>query len=698
MYQVVCVKNGTEHMLLDMRDEEYQIGTPKLTLQINGAGSLEFYIYPPHPEYRSIERLTTLIKVYKINKTGRKWLFTGRVTKDEKDIYNRRKIKCEGILTYLMDSIVHPYEFKGTPADYVTQLIQCHNSQVNTSKQFIINTLDLADADSNNNIVRANKNYPDTCHELNDKVIKLLNAYICAYEGTDGKIYFDCTQTINHYNTQPIRLGENILDLKQTWNAASIQTVIIGIGAEDDEGNRPTVTVSNAKAIEKYGRIVGTIEFENVSTIEQLTRKTTAYLDSVLAELNTIEVRAVDLNMTDPEIQEIQLGYAYIESVYNNLNHVRMLVSKMDIYLLQPDRNKFVLGTERKSLSSTVTKSAVELDSKVKAIANSTSEKINAAVDNATQLITGAKGGYVILDCGENADKHPEQILIMDAPEKKNATNVIRINKNGIGFSTTGYDGTYRNAWTIDGNLVADFITTGSMFADRIRGGTLLIGGSDTAKDGKIEVLDSKNNIIAVIDINGIDIRKGSIKGTEIIAGGSENTDGRITIKDASGTVRITIDVNGINVNDKYKVGMDGNMEAISISGEAINQINDIIDNSEAMKTAKEAIKKAKEAAEIAKTAAEKAQSAADKAQETADTANEAAKTANAAASTANSAATEAKNAAEAAKSAAEKAQTAIDALKVTVKNLNDTMVNDINKWLLQLSAQIQELGKPGIS
>ena len=486
--------------------------------------------------------------------------------------------------------------------------------------------------------------------------------------------------------------------MKQTWNAASIQTVIIGIGAEDDEGNRPTVTVSNAKAIEKYGRIVGTIEFENVSTIEQLTRKTTAYLDSILAELNTIEVRAVDLNMTDPEIQEIQLGYAYIESVYNNLNHVRMLVSKMDIYLLQPDRNKFVLGTERKSLSSTVTKSAVELDSKVKAIANSTSEKINAAVDNATQLITGAKGGYVILDCGENADKHPEQILIMDAPEKKNATNVIRINKNGIGFSTTGYDGTYRNAWTIDGNLVADFITTGSMFADRIRGGTLLIGGSDTAKDGKIEVLDSKNNIIAVIDINGIDIRKGSIKGTEIIAGGSENTDGRITIKDASGTVRITIDVNGINVNDKYKVGMDGNMEAISISGDAINQINDIIDNSEAMKTAKEAIKKAKEAAEIAKTAAEKAQSAADKAQETADTANEAAKTANAAASTANSAATEAKNAAEAAKSAAEKAQTAIDALKVTVKNLNDTMVNDINKWILQLSAQIQELGKPGIS
>ena len=52
---------------------------------------------------------------------------------------------------------------------------------------------------------------------------------------------------------------------------------------------------------------------------------------------------------------------------------------------------------------------------------------------------------------------------------------MIRLNKNGIGFSTSGYNGVYRNAWTIDGNLIADFITSGTMYADRIKGGTLAL-------------------------------------------------------------------------------------------------------------------------------------------------------------------------------------------------------------------------------
>ena len=268
MYQVVCILDGKEHILMDMRDEEYTIDTPKLTLQLNSAGSFEFKIHPTHPEIGSIKPLVSLVKVYKLKGTDRKWIFTGRVMSDERDIYNTGKVKCEGILAYLMDSIVYPYEFEGTPADYVRQLIESHNSQVDTSKQFTVRTLDLADTDSNNNIVRANKNYPNTSREMRDKVIKLLNAYISAEE-IDGKYYLDCFQTLNSYNTQQIRLGENIIDLKQTKGADTIRTVMIGIGEEDGDENRIRVIVENQEAIKKYGRIVGTVEFENESAIEQ---------------------------------------------------------------------------------------------------------------------------------------------------------------------------------------------------------------------------------------------------------------------------------------------------------------------------------------------------------------------------------------------------------------------------------------------
>lgn len=626
--------DGKEHILMDQRDEEYTIDTPKLTLQLNSAGSFEFKIHPTHPEIRSIKPLVSLVKVYKIKGTDRKWMFTGRVMTDERDIYNTGKVKCEGILAYLLDSIVYPYEFEGTPADYVRQLIASHNSQVDTSKQFIIRTIDLADTDSNNNIVRANKNYPTTSREIRDKVIKALSAYMSAEE-IDGKYYLDCVQTIDSYNTQQIRLGENIIDLKQTKGADTIRTVMIGIGEEDGDENRIRVIVENQDAIEKYGRIVGTIEFENVSTIEQLEKKTEAYLDSILAEINTVEVKAIDLNMTDEDIDEIQLGYAYVESEYNNLDHIRMLISKMVIYLMQPDKNTFTLGADKKSITSSMSHANAAMEDKIHQVAKTASKQIEYKVTNATMLITGAKGGYVVLDCGEDAKSQPSQILVMDTPDKETATSVIRINKNGIGFSTTGYDGPYRNAWTIDGNLVADFITTGTMLADRIMGGTLTMGGYD-------------------------------------------NKNGVIQIKDSDGIVRLTLDVEGINVNNNFKVDMSGNIEAVSISGDAIQQISDIIDNSEAMKKAKQAIQLAQRAADTAQRAAETAQNAAETAQSTADTANSAARQAASAAATA--------------KSAADTAQQTADGLKTTVININDTIIPDINNAIQSVSNRVTAL------
>lgn len=673
MYQVINAVDGAEHVLLDLRDEKYILASPKLTLQINGAGSFEFTIASTHPEAGSIKTLTSVIKVYRITGSVKKWIFSGRVMTDEKDIYNTGKVKCEGLLAYLVDSIVEPYEYQGTPADYVTQLINSHNSQMNKEKQFIIEALDLADTDSNNNIVRANENYPTTYEEMNNKVIELLGAYM-SVEERENKIYFSCAQSINRYNHQAIRLGENIIDLKQTKAADSVKTVMIGLGSKDDEGNRISVRVENPAAMKLYGNIVGTVKFENVTTVEQLTRKTTAYLNSVLSEANTVEVKAVDLSMTDEELEEIELGYAYLESEYNGLDHVPMLINKMVLYLLQPDKNTFTLGGTKKSITQSLTHSESEIGAEVQEVAKNASRQIQAAVDNATQLITGAQGGYVVLD-GDN-EGHPERILIMDSPDKELARHVIQLNKNGIGFSTTGIDGEYANAWTIDGNLVASFITTGTMLADRIRGGSFIAGGvNDTAdggyEEGSIVILgEDGETIIGKWDKEGIKIFKGEIQGAAIIAGGVNNENGTIEVRDSEGNTKIRIDVNGIDVNDKFFVDMEGNMTAISIDGDAVDQISDIIDNSDAMKKAKQAISTAKSAADTAQASANTAQSAANTAQ----------------------------SAAEAAQTAADTANSAIAATNTVVNNLNNTIIPQINSWIKQMSTQLKNLGQPGIS
>lgn len=92
------------------------------------------------------------------------------------------------------------------------------------------------------------------------------------------------------------------------------------------------------------------------------------------------------------------------------------------------------------------------------------------AIQSATELITGGFGGYIKYTY--LSDGTPSEMLIMDSPDEATATNIIRLNQNGLGFSTDG-GATYGNAWTIDGRLNADYIMTGTLNADLIKAGTI---------------------------------------------------------------------------------------------------------------------------------------------------------------------------------------------------------------------------------
>jgi hypothetical protein len=123
-------------------------------------------------------------------------------------------------------------------------------------------------------------------------------------------------------------------------------------------------------------------------------------------------------------------------------------------------------------------------------------------VDAQTALITGAMGGYIKIVY--NAAGQPQELLFMDTDDIQTAVNVIRINKNGIGFSNDGYDPTkFVSAWTIDGKFSADFIATGHLLANYIQGGTLTLGGADNG-NGVLQVLDANGNVIGTFDKDGL--------------------------------------------------------------------------------------------------------------------------------------------------------------------------------------------------
>lgn len=86
---------------------------------------------------------------------------------------------------------------------------------------------------------------------------------------------------------------------------------------------------------------------------------------------------------------------------------------------------------------------------------------MKSAIDNLTKQMTGAKGGYKLTEFDENGLWLRD--LYMDAPDKNQATNILQINKNGIGGSHNGYNGPYTVGMTLDGTILGERILAGSI-------------------------------------------------------------------------------------------------------------------------------------------------------------------------------------------------------------------------------------------
>lgn len=128
------------------------------------------------------------------------------------------------------------------------------------------------------------------------------------------------------------------------------------------------------------------------------------------------------------------------------------------------------LGSEKSSMITTISEVQNSV-SKVQTTVGRFPKLLQTAIGNATSLITGQSGGYVVLHGDENGQ--PYELLILDAPNINDAVNVWRWNVGGLGFSHNGYNGPYETAITADGQIVADFITSGSLVANIIKAGVI---------------------------------------------------------------------------------------------------------------------------------------------------------------------------------------------------------------------------------
>lgn len=271
-----------------------------------------------------------------------------------------------------------------------------------------------------------------------------------------------------------IRYGKNLTDLTQEENCADVYTGVYPYWAGSDGSGLVQLPEKTLAAQGDYDfvRILPldlSEKFEQPPTDEQLRTAAQTYMKQ-----NRIGVPKVSLTVSFAQLGQTEeyAGKALLEQVDLG-DTVRVEFSQLGVsasarcvktvYNVLLDRYDSVeLGDARANIADTIASQGQT----IKALPRSSA--MQSVINSATSMITGNRGGYVVLH-SSTGSKEPDEILIMDKPDIETARNVWRWNKAGLGFSGNGYNGPYGTAITADGKIVADYIAAGTLNAAMIR-------------------------------------------------------------------------------------------------------------------------------------------------------------------------------------------------------------------------------------
>lgn len=294
-----------------------------------------------------------------------------------------------------------------------------------------------------------------------------------------------------------IRYGKDLTELEKTTDASDMWTGVVPYwrGTPEDSNSEVTVMLDEKYIIAEQCSglsrqmlipldLSGT--FEGMPTKEQLKEAAESYVannftDSIPTsiEFSFINLASLDEYREVAALQRLKLCDT-VTVKYDKLgvsNTAKIIRTEFDVLA-------------EKYISMTIGEVAANLDTALMGgikgelddLRNSTKKDLlktksaieqllQDTIEEQTELITGGSGGNVVLK--RDGDGMPTDILVMDSPDMNQALQVLRINVNGIGFSSTGITGPYTSAWTLDGRFNADFIATGELNAGLIKAGIL---------------------------------------------------------------------------------------------------------------------------------------------------------------------------------------------------------------------------------
>lgn len=274
-------------------------------------------------------------------------------------------------------------------------------------------------------------------------------------------------------NGVTIRYGKNLTQLEQEENISAVYTGVYPYwqGAEGELVTLPEeiLPVSGSFSFDRILTLDMTADFEEMPDEDALRNAALAYMsaNSIGVPSVSLKVSFVALGQTDQYkamamLEDVELGDGVTVQFEALGVNASARVIETDYNPITGRYNSVSLGSARATIADTIAAQSTA----VTRLENTVTSPVIAAVQRATDKLIGNLGGYVVMRY--NGDGLPEELLIMDTPDIETATKVWRWNQQGLGYSSNGYTGTYGLAMTSDGEIVADYITTGHMAADII--------------------------------------------------------------------------------------------------------------------------------------------------------------------------------------------------------------------------------------
>lgn len=403
MYRVTLTNGTKETIIHSENTSKLKVTNDTLVQGVDGIDSYVFSVNMLNPGYSSISPLKTLITIEDMRK--RETIYNGFVkrystTMDGDGLYKRHITTWDGLGLLKQTKQLFGEYHNMTPKQFLQVMIDEHNRQTDSWKQFVLGDVDVTN--STDNVYRFLDETENTYDSIIEKLVIRLGGELRA-RLVGNQWVLDWKKKIGRTCSTEIRVGKNLRDAERDLGTDNVTTRFFVYGADFEKGliksfdkdeavvkfketernikkntlpagagvgsyilyrddkillgnanSKPYLTIGSVNGgkdyiddsvgIASFGKVVGHVKFDDVTVVSNLMNKGINYVNTFNQITDSNTVTAIDLALIGKDIDSFDVYNYY---TLNNpgiaeKNLVRVIEKRMS--LSNPQNASLTIG------------------------------------------------------------------------------------------------------------------------------------------------------------------------------------------------------------------------------------------------------------------------------------------------------------------------------------------------------------------